>query len=803
MPDPTGVAKVMPDLTKTIAQTASSPRYAALKGASTEQPAPEKSFGVAGLLPSLSTVGPLAIAGAPLAASAAPIAAAAYGIGKAVAPEWTDKTVGKIRDWLSQGVNKAEAKGSAYETGMAESLPASKFIEKALPQNVQNYLSMIKSQHPDFAWAGHTAGVVGQMAIPGANIIKGAGLLGTAANAAINAAPYAVGQGMDTYAQTGDLGKSIKSGLISEAAGTIIPTGISGLAQIPSVARWLAKVQLGGAGIKTGDEVKNLRSFATHSLGLRGPAVDSYVASHADDLTNHIAGLVDKFGQGRQGKINMREWNDKGFDAHNDLYEAVTGNHVTTEIGQKAGMSDADHVLSDPDLNEEVQGLWKPDKIQESVQRIGGMVDGQSWNRARNTILRSIIEDGKNAHGQLVGTGPNVLDAHVAQAWRDQIDSIADRSMAWAKKGALGPEAQEASADVPDLHVLKTTYPAIQSIKKAQGREEPMIPNHFAPNSDTFIRAATEAAMTGTMGPAGALASQVAGPIIARTVGKGLSKGAGLAAGALRNAGEVPSAAIGRASAQMGNLPDMISGPTMAPGPAMGQAVPAPAPEPAGAPATIPMQPIPNAPAQPPAPTPAQAMGNANDAMVHAADAPRNVPGFNPTAMQERLQEWYQVHTRRMGNDLSFDDFTNQLKQATNGFSPDNPLTYKIMLDDPSEAERIFKAHMTLKKMDGFEIGDALNYYTHKAGQLGGTRFALGGDVARTQDMAHTQLIDALHGMGLGDTKEIEARLKKIAWNKDLMEKNKGAGAKQAIADWISNQGGIPVKELMDLGLWH
>jgi hypothetical protein len=529
--------------------------------------APEKSFGAAGLLPytTLPGVGAAGMLGGALAGSVLAPAAAAYGIGKLVASEWTDKTIGKIRDFITSKVspliNKASAVGSAYETGMAESIPGSRFLESKLPA-VQNYLAQIKAQHPLAATAGQVAGTAGMMALPGANIAKGAGIGATALNAAINAAPFALGTGLDVGATTGDVGQGLTAGLMGEALGTALPTAISGLAKIPFINRGLAKLQLAGAGMHS--DPRLVLKARAKSLGMTGGQVDTYIAQHADELVNNAADLVTRFGPTRAGKDAIKDWNSSGFNAHDRLYEGVTGNKITA--------GDVAAVKADSDLDS-VRGLFTDDQINQAVENVGQKIDGQGWTKARNNVLSPYMKAG-NVFSQkgLAADDPRILQSVVAGAWHDRVDSVADHAMEWAKAGELGPDAQAAAKDVPALHILKATYPATLAITKAGAREAAGISSRFAPGSDTAVRALLGLSLGGGAAIQGIpdmlqnpenipvdlvkiAGAGLAGRLLNRGAGRLLELGTGAGAGAMRaGAGGPPSAAIGRLAAQAGRV---------------------------------------------------------------------------------------------------------------------------------------------------------------------------------------------------------------------------------------------------------
>ena len=435
MPPAAGVAQQMPDLAKRVSSLTTSHNYQALKG-----PA---SFGAAGLpgaaqlagtIPGVSgLMGGLGGLAATGAASLAAPAALAYGVGKVVAPKWTDETVGKIKDFISSkfspAIQKAEEIGSAHEVGMMEAIPGSRFIEKnVLPQQVNDYLTQIKNQHPLAVTAGKVSGMAGMMAIPGVNAIAGTGIGATLGNAAINAAPYALGTGLDVGATTGDVGKGIGAGLLAEGVGTALPAAVSGLSKIPAVNRFLAKIQMKGAGMRDSDPTAILRARAK-SIGLTGGAADTFVTNHMDDLVTNSADLIGKYGGSKAAKEAMHSDLSNAWEAHAKLVDGLTGKQIDA--------SDISAVANDADL-QNARAIFGDDKVDQAIQYVGGKINGQGWTRARNQILPAFMKPGnfKNqARFGMAAEDERILQSQVAQAWHDRIDSVADRAMDWAKSG--------------------------------------------------------------------------------------------------------------------------------------------------------------------------------------------------------------------------------------------------------------------------------------------------------------------------------------------------------------------------------
>ena len=393
---------------------------------------PEKSYGLAGLA---ATPGPLVAAAAPLMAGAAGMlavpAAAAYGIGKLVAPRWTGEAARKVKDFGAKILNRAEAVGSAALTGMGESIPGSKFAETLLPQQARDFISTVKNQHPLAAMAGQVAGTVGQMALPGAAVFKGGGLLAGAGNAALNTLPYAVGTGLDVGATTGDVGKGLLAAGASQVLGTAVPTALHALSQIPVVNNLLAKVQLAGRGIRSGDVIKNLYTRAK-GLGMTRSQADTFVSNNSEGLVNNIADLIGQAPPGRAGLRAIKTANSAGFEAHANLWDSLTGKQI--------GPDDIAAVLKDPDL-QPVISRFGQNAVEKTVNDMASELNEQGWTNARG-ILTDYNKAGNNfaiKRGALSPKDPRILNAGVADAFHDRIDGTADRIMEWAKQGQLGP----------------------------------------------------------------------------------------------------------------------------------------------------------------------------------------------------------------------------------------------------------------------------------------------------------------------------------------------------------------------------
>jgi hypothetical protein len=796
-------------------------------------PSDRKSFGAAGLapyLPALAT--PLAGAAGAALGAAAPLAGAAYGIGKLVAPKVTDEAVQKVKDFISghvaPAIQKAGEVGSAYEMGMGEALPGSRFIESKLSPQSQDFITQIKNQHPIAAKAGQVAGIAGSMALPGMNVVKGAGLAGTAANAALNAAPFALGTGLDVGAATGDVKKGVMAGLGSEALGTAIPTAISGLARNPAVNRFLAKMQLAASGVRGGDIQKITRGYAK-SLGMSGGAVDTYAAQHADDVINQAADLVGQYGYGRVGKEALKKASTGGFDAHAKLWDDLTG--------KKIGPDDLAAVMADPDLAP-LRARFGDEAVSKAVNQIGQEIDGQGWTNSRG-VLAEYGKAGNNFQG-LSPKDPKILDATIADVMRDRLDTTADHIMEWAKTGQLGEDIAKQTAEVPSLHILKATYPATLAMTKAAAREAGGISGRFAGGSDTAARQLLMAAPYlvggGAVAP-GAVGDMlqnpenipqdllkiglgsVAGRLLTRGAGRAAEIGSGIAAGGLRKlagAGGEINPAVSRLLGQTGELAATPAGvgpitgvgalsdtaqPEQAPGPAPVGTVPIPNATPQGAPAintdgpgpVVP--PAPQGPPPPPPPSP-QEKGQAQFSQP-TAEQPNKIGKWNADMVERRIDEKYSRFVRQYGPyAMTREQYKQGALQATDNLNPMNPATWKGMYDDPATAEKYFKDYLALQKMpleSKTFVADALNHY-HRILSLPAR---IAPEEQQKEEESNSIIVQALSDITKQTPKEIDSRLKQIAFDRGMSGQQK----KQAIVDMITREGSIDWNTFHEMGL--
>jgi hypothetical protein len=378
---------------------------------------------------------------------------------------------------------------------------------------------------------------------------------------------------------------------------------------------------------------------------------------------------------------------------------------------------------------------------------------------------------------------------------------------------------------VPDLEAVDSIYSAYPSLQRNLSRRAGKPMSSMAGGSETTAGLGTLAGIAGAVGgPAAAGIAKAAGatalaPLIKRGIGAATNQVMGRSAawidkllqGLAKTKGINPVLAarvvgnreLGGSNA---NIMDLISGPRMpeeqpqdvsAP---QDTVKPVPIPPATGQPGPEASQPIQNAPSQPPAPSPIDLQNKANSDFIGDT---QNASGhaFAPKLLEQRLQMMYELHQRRLqGFAEPYEQFVQAVKQGTDNFNPDNPATWQGLVDDPAQAEKLYKAHMAMKKLDGPKvISNALNHYTDNLvnSGIGGA-----GRLSSSERMAHDadneKLISALKGMGVGDTKEIDTRLKQIMWDKNKNPEQK----KQAVIDMIVNEGGVDLPKLMQMGLW-
>jgi len=722
----------------------------------------EASFGAPGLAPfSPAAVGALGLA-APAATALAAPAALGYGIGKLVAPKKTEEVVGKLKEFGGRALKGASALGSAYETGMVESIPGAKAAKLAfLKPEHREFLEQIKAQHPLAAKAGKTAGMVGQMALPGAAIAKGGSLASVAANAALNAAPIAIGTGLDVGVESGSPLAGLQAGALSQALGTLAPTAITGLTRIPGVQKALARLQSSAAGIRMRDIFKVLNRRAKQ-LTLPPNQTEAYMAKAAPDLVEKIADKVDEFGYGPAGKRALKKWSSEGFETHAKLFDQATG-------GGRLSADDLVAVSQDPEIDQ-LKRVFGPSQVDDQIQSIASEIEGTGWTKSRKR-LGNYAEVGYAADRQAVPMNdPRRLSAKIAEVMGDRIDDIADN---------LAEAARNAGQAIPSLDELKITYPAVLAQQSAAAREAARIPVGEA-GSPTAARLLLHQLLpragVGGLTAAGLTPEMIQRPetipgnvmkiLLASALGQYATKGAGIlgrqaagrGAGLLRNLTPRAVTAIGRGAA-------LTPGAAAAETPARASEGPA-GPETAGI---------------------ELAEAGATPQKVEEAKQATNA-AFEGRVMQELQRAW--VGLQQAGTRLTFDEFTGLVRQYTNNFDP--KMSAPILFRDPKERERYLQTYERALALGRMDIPRAL-----AGGGLIGQESAL-------QRKSRDDLISLMASILGGPEKIAEKKYRDIA-ERDLQNirrlKLPAAGQRAALLDLLRTNYGLDLDLLNQYGI--
>jgi hypothetical protein len=183
---------------------------------------------------------------------------------------------------------------------------------------------------------------------------------------------------------------------------------------------------------------------------------------------------------------------------------------------------------------------------------------------------------------------------------------------------------------------------------------------------------------------------------------------------------------------------------------------------------------------------------------IQAGQPQPRMPAFNEKHIQDQLDQMYSLYARQYGSSAySRQDFENSVRNATNNFDPNLPGTWNGMFRDPATAEKLYKGYMGLQKMASVNYDWALNHYTRPFFEKSG-QYLLGGEQQRTEDQDNAKLVNALAEMTGRTMKEIDSRLKQMAWDPAITH----AGREKAITDMIIKEGGVDVPLFKQMGLW-
>lgn len=704
-------------------------------------------------------------------------------------------------------LNKVLSGMSSFNKAFMQASPSARlaqiipFVKQSIDQ--QNAASeSLRQQYPGPAKVGTIGGIIGSGITPGGGGAATLPLM--AASAATSMAPFSILKGIDTYKETGDIKKAVKDAAISEAEGTgggVVLGGITeGLSRfLPALRRGVINQSL------SGDIGVQGRQFAQNLKGIAGGKQPGSIIARANTLKEQIVELANATKgtpldiSTETGKINFVNDVDQRWDAQVD--------QSFNQFKQQGG--------SISDLR---NSIYSNSRIQETIDAHPELIDK----------LDGIIDHtSKTADIQGIGAARKYL--------REQVINLGSRPGA-SDDSYLAGELGKGVHDVIDENFvpqeLKATYGRDKLVKQVLSAEEMKIPKIVKSGPETAARLLAHAAMTagGAFVPGigipmaavgiGGIVNDIASGVINKGLGKLATRivphlGAMTGEGVANIAGNIPGIAareIGASETSGPGIMDLVNGPTMPTGTTMGgggiqppqQIAPVPIPPPGA-------QPIPNAsipPAGPagvppgaqPIPLTAPQLSPQEQGQIQFNQAGKSVPqpiAFNDATINDRLQQKYIRHIRQYGQDISFEQFANEVRQGTNNFNPDNFATWQGMFDSPQEAERLFKAHMNLKKIENVDLGDALNHYTRPyLKRLGGVRFEA--EQKRKEDEDNVQLIQALSGMGLGQPKEIDNRLKQIAWDRSKTPEER----QHQVMQMIIKEGGVDVPSLIDLGLW-
>jgi len=717
-------------------------------------------------------------------------------------------------DYMQRAAKITERSNQAQDIGMAETIPGSGFIKSVLPQKVQDSIDQVKADNPAAVTHGHILGTAGQMMIPGINAVKGAGILPMAANAAINMAPYALGAGLNKYGETGDVGEALKQAGISEAGGTALGTGVGlvgkGISKlIPAIRRGIINQSLSGD-IEL--QTKDWKKIVTEIAGGKAPGS---IINRAGPLKEEIIGLANA--------------------------TAGTPLDISTFAGKENFVN-------------EVNSRWDTQVDQQFNQFKQG---GGKISDLRNEIYNNPqIQQTINAHPEMIDNLDKIIDtasqtadiqgiAPARKYLRDDVISLGRRQGA-SDSTYLEGQLGQGVHDVVDDHFvppeLKATYARDKLVKQILSSEDLKIPKAVQSGSQTAARLLAHAAMTagGSLIPGIGLPIAAVGiggivnDLTAGLINKGLGKlatrivphlGAMTGAGMATAAGALPGETArlsGLNPVDISNIagpvgPSMPAGSTLSPqaqpAPAAPVApVPPPAPMPVipqGAPpqsaqmppGSVPIQNAPGPIAPVPIPNAAPQLSpqeRAQIQFIQAGQPQPRMPAFNEKHIQDQLDQMYSLYARQYGSSAySRQDFENSVRNATNNFDPNLPGTWNGMFRDPATAEKLYKGYMGLQKMASVNYDWALNHYTRPFFEKSG-QYLLGGEQQRTEDQDNAKLVNALAEMTGRTMKEIDSRLKQMAWDPAITH----AGREKAITDMIIKEGGVDVPLFKQMGLW-
>jgi hypothetical protein len=664
-------------------------------------------------------------------------------------------------------------------------------------KNVTDTINQLKQDYPTANLVGNIGGgVASSLLLPGAGsalaakggYLAGKSLIPTLARAGLNAASFAVPTAVtQTIANGGDVGQSAKDLGVNMFLGTV------GGAAIEKI--------LGGASNLVGKFKRGVQNASlAGDLGINGKAIKSVVEGAGGNPIERAQNLKDQL-------IELAN-KTKG-----------TASDIATEAGKMKTV-------------QTMENNWDTlvDKTFDAYKQQGGKLTdfaSEIYNDPR-------IQDLVNLHPEMIDTIDNILntaskraeDRGIGAARKFLRDSVIEPGKV---QGASDPRFYSSTIgdvvhDVTDAHFvppeLKATYARDLTLKKVLTKEEYSIPKPAQSGSQTAARLAAGAILTGAggsaLGPAGLAVGLggMANTALAGGINKGLGKaatrlyphladvtGQGLA-NLAGPAGEMAAKLGGEGQAQnvagalgAGNTIPVSTSP-MGTAPQQVQPVPVPPPVnnvPTGAQPNA-QAPVQNAaaPSHPPVNMPSP-QEQANDKFVNP-EPTAQTSAWKESELDSRLQYKYSQYVRQYGQNISFDQYKAGAAKATNNFDPMLESTWKGMIDDPATATKMYNGYMGLQKMKGVQVENALNHYLTIFSGAG--KYSLVDHRKDIEDNA--KLVNALSDMTKQPAKDIDARLRQIAYNKSMNSEQK----KSAVTDMIVNEGGVDVPWLIQHGLW-
>jgi hypothetical protein len=674
---------------------------------------------------------------------------------------------------------------------------------RAIDPSGQADIEAMQKEHPTAAAIGSGVGLAAGLGLPGASVFKGAtigGKIGAAAgNAAINMAPFAAGAGINTFQKTGDAGLAAKRALTAEALGVGAGTALGGISEgFGAIAKAahpiLNEVDAASYGLVGRDIAKPGAEFAK-KMGLNPTG---YKANTGDTQLDKVMTLLrTEGGRGIAGVQRAANWVTGQYKAINQLFKD-SGATVASKVPD---------IMASP-IVQTMQNKFNPAEVESTIKALVAHVDSRiasgpkGWSDGLN-FLNKQMERGIKIGGKAEGGDISEVtqNADMGEMLQDSA------SVVKAHMKELTGNVLKQTPGAPDMEQIDQIYGAFPSLQSELSRRIGKPMGSMAGGSESTAGLSTAAAMA-LGGPAGAAAMKVIGatalaPLIKRGVGAVTNQVMGRSASGLdtffqtlaKTGGSDVAGNVARVAGEGGQVAQLPNASALPPAAStLGPAPVEPAAMPPGA------QPIPNAPAggAPPVAVtnttpPLSSQEQAQSSFSQPTPVKPNT--FNDKAIESRMEIMYRRYVQKFGPVVPFDQFKQEITTSTNGFDPMDPNTWKGMFDSPATAEKMYKGYMSLQQMNGANVEDVLNHYT-RAIVRGGAGFLTSYDRGRREDEANSRAVSALAGATGRPTKEIDDRLKLIAFDRSKTP----AQRMQAVADMFI-EGGVDVPILHDLGL--